>query len=97
MSQLDLSNATFCYSVNAVPDPSVMSRVLELFTKRNLIPDRFGGSLMQGEIPRLEMTIEIAGLDDHLAGYLGRCMAQITYVLSVEVSGRPDQQAAEAA
>jgi acetolactate synthase small subunit len=92
-----MRHSTACYSVTAVPDPSVMSRVLELFTKRNLIPDRFGGSLVPGEAPRLEMSIEIAGLDHHLAGYLGRCMEQITYVLSVEVSGQLDQQAAKAA
>ncbi len=90
MSNFDRRNTVARYSVTAVPDPSIMSRVLELFTKRNLIPDHFAGSLVAGNVSgtetRLEITVEIAGLDDHLAGYLGRCMQQITYVLSVEVS-----------
>jgi hypothetical protein len=77
------------FTVTAVPDPSVMSRVLELFAKRNLVPDHFSGSLCEGAEPLLEMRVEKAGLDDHLTGYLGRCMAQITYVTAVEVNGQP--------
>lgn len=88
MSAFDGRN-TAVYTVTAVPDPSVMSRVLELFTKRNLIPDHFSGSLGEGADPMLEMRVEKAGLDDHLAGYLGRCMAQITYVTAVQVNGEP--------
>lgn len=97
MSHNNLCNSATCYAVTAVPDPSVMSRVLELFTKRNLIPDSFAGSLVSGDEPRLEMTIEIVGLDDHLAGYLGRCMEQMTYVQAVEVSGQQDRGIATAA
>ena len=97
MPHYNLHNAVTCYAVTAVPDPSVMSRVLELFTKRNLIPDSFAGFLMSGGEPRLEMTIEIVGLDDHLAGYLGRCMEQMTYVQAVEVSGQQDRRIATAA
>ena len=86
MSNVDRLNAAARFTVTAVPDPSVMSRVLELFAKRNLIPDHFAGSLVGGDEPYLEMTVEISGLDAQLVGYLGRCMEQITYVLSVDVA-----------
>ena len=89
MSAFNGRNAAV-YTVTAVPDPSVMSRVLELFAKRNLIPDHFSGTLHEGIDSLLEMRVEKAGLDDHLAGYLGRCMEQMTCVLSVEVSGQAD-------
>ena len=85
MSNTDRLNTTARFTVTAVPDPSVMSRVLELFAKRNIVPDHFAGSMIHGADPRLEMTVEMAGLDTHLIGYLGRCMEQITYVLSVQV------------
>ena len=93
MSAFTARNAAV-YTVTAVPDPSVMSRVLALFTKRNLIPDRFSGSLVPGSEPLLAMTIEISGLDDHLAGYLGRCMTEMVYVETVEMSSPADERQA---
>ena len=88
MSAFNGRNAAV-YTVTAVPDPSVMCRVLELFAKRNLIPDHFSGTLHEGIDSLLEMRVEKAGLDDHLTGYLGRCMAEITYVTAVQVNGKP--------
>lgn len=88
MSAFNGRNAAV-YTVTAVPDPSVMSRVLELFAKRNLIPDHFSGTLGDGVDPLLEIRVEKAGLDDQLTGYLGRCMAEITYVTAVQVNGEP--------
>ncbi len=88
-------NNTARYTLTAIPDPSVMSRVLELFAKRNLVPDYFSGALVQSQDPVLEMTVELAGLDEQLTGYLGRCMEQITYVLAVQVCDRRQCGAAE--
>ena len=92
MSNTSRSNTTARFTVTAVPDPSVMPRVLELFAKRNLIPDRFAGCMVHDAEPHLEIIAEMAGLNEHLVGYLGRCMEQITYVLSVQVCDSTGQQ-----
>ena len=34
------SSGAACYSFHAAADPSVMSRVLEVFAKRGLVPNR---------------------------------------------------------
>ena len=39
------TDVTACFSVQAVADPSVMPRVLELFAKRGLIPARWHSDL----------------------------------------------------
>ena len=43
---IDGSAATVCFSIQAAAEPGVMPRVLELFAKRNLVPERW----VSGEI-----------------------------------------------
>ncbi|MGY9055459.1 MAG: hypothetical protein ACKVGZ_07625 [Alphaproteobacteria bacterium] len=94
MSNTDNSARLACFSVVAFPDPSVMSRVLQLFAKRGIVPTRFTSTHHRGTDSRLVMDIQMAGIGPELAAYLGRCMAQITCVESVETCEAEPETAA---
>jgi acetolactate synthase small subunit len=72
-----------CFSVQAVSDPAVMSRVLELFAKRGLVPSRWVSDLAGPGEDRLTIDIQVEGMEQPLAEYIARCMGQIAYVESV--------------
>ena len=90
--------ATVCFSIQAAAEPGVMPRVLELFAKRNLVPDRWvsgvhrpaerdGGSHEPVRLGReLMIDLQVAGLTRQDMEYLARCLAQITNVRSVLTS-----------
>jgi acetolactate synthase regulatory subunit len=89
MSDSHRPNAVACFSVAASPDPSVMSRVLELFAKRGLVPMRFVGNMSPDADPHLELDIQMTGLPPDQIDYLARCMQQITCVRSVLTFEKP--------
>ena len=74
---------TACFSVSGAPSPGLMPRILELFAKRGLVPDAFHGRVSDG---RLSVEIRAVGMDEALAGYIGRCLRQIHLVERVLVS-----------
>jgi len=79
-------NRTYCFSVRADAEPAVLPRLLELFAKRGRIPAAFH-SRCHGQAPgKLQVDIEVSGLDWDLADYLQRCMRQIIGVELVLVS-----------
>lgn len=70
-----------------------MPRVLELFAKRNLVPERWvsgvHGNPDRGLAQRgaeLMIDLQVAGLTRQDQDYLTRCLAQITDVRSVLTS-----------
>jgi|HubBroStandDraft_6_1064221.scaffolds.fasta_scaffold650286_2 hypothetical protein len=67
------------FSVHADAAPGVMPRVLELFAKRGLVPDRWHSALARPGMT-LSIDIEIAGLDRDTVAYVANCMRQITGV-----------------
>ena len=71
---------TVWYSVQARAEPGVMPRVLELFAKRGLVPQKWH-STASGTA--LTMDVQIGGLGHELAGYIGRCIRQIAGVETV--------------
>jgi len=73
----------FCFSLQARAEPGVMPRVVELFAKRGLVPQKWH-STASGEA--LTIDVQIAGLDRDLSGYIARCMRQITGVETVLTS-----------
>jgi len=79
-------NRTYCYSVRADAEPSVLPRLLELFAKRGLIPASLHSRCHDHASGTLQVDIEMAGLDWDLADYLQRCMRQIVGVELVLVS-----------
>lgn len=68
------------FSVHARPEPGVMPRVLELFAKRGLVPQRYLGTASEAA---LTIEVQIGGLDHDLVDYIGRCMRQIAGVETV--------------
>jgi hypothetical protein len=79
----DVSPLFVCFSVQARAEPGVMPRVVELFAKRGLVPQKWH-STASGEA--LTIDVQMAGLDRDLAGYIARCMRQITGVETVLTS-----------
>ena len=72
-----------CFSLQARAEPGVMPRVVELFAKRGLVPQKWH-SMVSGEA--LTIDVQIGGLGRDLAAYIARCMRQITGVETVLTS-----------
>ncbi len=79
----DASPLCVCFSVQARAEPGVMPRVVELFAKRGLVPQKWQ-STASGEA--LTIDVLMAGLGRDQALYIARCMRQITGVDSVLTS-----------
>lgn len=73
--------ARFFVTGDAVP--GLAPRVLELFAKRNIVPDAFHARAADG---RQSIEIRAHGMDPDLAAYIGRCLRQIVMVERVLVS-----------
>ena len=56
-----------------------MPRVLELFAKRGLVPDRWHSAVVQPGMT-LSIDIEIGGMEQATVAYVANCMRQIAGV-----------------
>ena len=74
---------TVCFSVQARAEPGVMPRVVELFAKRGLVPQKWHSNAAGSA---LTIEVQMNGLGPDLAGYIARCMRQITGVEAVLTS-----------
>src|SRR3979490_2410148 len=81
----DAALVTVCFSVQAVAEPGVMPRVLELFAKRGLVPQKWH-STVSGMA--LAIDVQAGGLGRDTADYIARCMRQIAGVDAVLTSER---------
>ena len=79
----DASPLCVCFSVQARAEPGVIPRIVELFAKRGLVPQKWHSSA-SGEA--LTIDVQIAGLGHDLAAYIARCMRQIIGVETVLTS-----------
>jgi len=79
----DAAPANTCYSLLARPEPGVMLRVVELFTKRGLVPLQWHSTASPST---LAIEVQIGGLEQDVADYIGRCMRQIVGVETVLTS-----------
>ena len=68
------------FSVHAAAEPGVMPRVLELFAKRGLVPQKWHSAAFATV---LTIDVQIAGLEHDTADYIARCMRQIAGVDAV--------------
>lgn len=68
-----------CFSILAEAEPGVMPRVLGLFAKRGLVPNRWVSDLLaaRGGGRELAIDLQIEGLSAELADYVARCLRQI--------------------
>ncbi len=73
---------THCYSILADADPGVLPRVLELFAKRNLVPERWVSDRLPGGA-QLSIDLQIRDLPEAEAGHIARCLRQIWGVETV--------------
>jgi acetolactate synthase small subunit len=71
-------SVTTFFSVQARAEPGVMPRVLELFTKRGLVPELWHSAVARPG-NRLTIDVEVGGLGD-TADYVANCLRQITGV-----------------
>jgi hypothetical protein len=81
----DAALVTVCFSVQAIVEPGVMPRVLELFAKRGLVPQKWQ-SAVSGTM--LTIDVQTGGLGRDTADYVARCMRQIAGVDAVLTSER---------
>lgn len=73
-----------CFAVQAFSDPGLLSRVLELFAKRGLVPSRFFAQAEGRE--SLVLDIQVPGFDGQQTDYVARCLRQIPQVTAVLTS-----------
>jgi hypothetical protein len=71
------------FVVFAAPDPGTLSRLVEPFAKRGLIPACLHSRYIDDE---MRVEIEMEGMDAILAAYIGRCLQEIFVVRSVELT-----------
>ena len=74
---------TVTFTVRAARTPDALPRVLELFAKRNLVPDRCTSRRVGEARDRLLFEIQMEGMELRLADYMAACMRQIVHVESV--------------
>jgi acetolactate synthase small subunit len=82
-AERDEASVTVCYTLLARAEPGVMPRVVELFAKRGLVPQRWHSTASPSS---LAIEVQIGGLGHDLADYIGRCMRQIVGVETVLTS-----------
>ncbi len=79
----ELSPLCVCFSLQARAEPGVMPRVVELFAKRGLVPQKWHSTVSGGA---LMIDVQIGGLGRDLSGYIARSMRQIVGVETVLTS-----------
>ncbi|NQW09365.1 MAG: hypothetical protein HQ481_05720 [Alphaproteobacteria bacterium] len=78
--------AVACFSIQALAEPSVMPRVLELFAKRGMIPSRWHSDLGGRCRDELTIDLQIEGLPRDRAELIAHAIRQMVSVTSVLTS-----------
>ena len=76
----------YCYSIVASAEPGIMPRVLELFAKRNLVPQRWHSDRVGTDDEELAIDVQVVGVTPELGDYIARCLRQIWGVQTVLTS-----------
>ncbi len=61
------TEATQCFSVQAMADPGTLPRIVEVFAKRGLVPDRIQAAKAQAPKRDLVIEIDLDGYDAETA------------------------------
>lgn len=75
-----------CFSVAAAAEVDVMARVLAVFAKRGILPDRWYSTLSGPASEALHIDIQVGGLDCAVRERLAQCLRQIVEVRTVLTS-----------
>ncbi len=92
MPEADRPFPTYCFSVFAAVEASVMPRVLELFAKRGVVPSRFEAALAGPDDDEMTVDVQVAGLLPETAEHIAQSLRQMVYVdrvLTAVKSSRP--------
>jgi len=76
----------YCFSIDLVPDPGTVVRVLEQFAKRGLVPGRWHSDVV--ELDAMQIDIQVIGLSDALGWDIARCLRSIVGVQDVLTARR---------
>src|SRR5215210_1279071 len=68
------------FSIRALAEPGVMPRIVELFAKRGLVPQRWDSTVSN---QALSIDVQMTSLDRDVADYIARCMRLIHGVETV--------------
>lgn len=79
-------DVTACFSIQALAEPSVMPRVLELFAKLGLIPARWHSDLGGRRRDELTIDLQVQGLTDSQRDHTAKRLRSMVSVTSVLVS-----------
>ena len=77
---------TACFAVHAPADPSVMPRVLDVFTRRGVIPSAWYSALCGLDKQELQIDVQVADLRPEVAQRLAQCLRQLVCVSCVLTS-----------
>ena len=69
-----------CFAVHARAEPGVMPRVLELFSKRGLVPSSWHSATGGPDQRELTIDLQMRGMEAELADYVAACLRQIVGV-----------------
>ena len=75
-----------CFSIHAPTDRSVMPRVLDVFTRRGIIPTVWHSVLCGAEQEEIQIDVQVAGLASEAADHLAQCLRQVVSVAGVLTS-----------
>lgn len=81
------ASAVHCFSVRAMADPGMMLRLMELWAKRGLVPDRWHGATSGGSEALIDVDIESSDIDRARASQMAeamRAMFGVSHVLLSE-------------
>lgn len=77
-----------CFAIRAHAEPGLMPRVLEIFAKRSLTPERWHADRMGPERDELAIDVQVADLSQHESAFLARLLRQIWGVEAVLTSDK---------
>ncbi len=83
------SSGAVCYSIHAPADPSVMPRVLGVFSKQGLVPSRWYSTLAGTGRGELHIDIRLTGLEPGMGDRLAALLRQLVCVETVLTSVPP--------
>ena len=87
---LDATNSpgasVFCFSIDVIPDPGAIARVLDQFAKRGLVPTRWHSDVLDSDA--MQIDIQIVGLPADLGQDIARCLRSIVGVQGVLTAGK---------
>ncbi len=75
-----------CFSVSAAVDPSVMPRVLGVFARLGLVPDKWYSMVDGRDHDELRIDIQMGGLNGSQAEHLAQSIRRIVSVETVLTS-----------